>query len=273
MNRRCSHSRLQKESPSGDGTFGRAWGRPVVWTVFLAAAVAIFVTAENAWTQDRTPQRMEPRTLHRVMENREPLFLVSLDSYLECLDARIRGAICLDGGENLDLPVELPADKETKIVFYGRQAGPPALHPLVKEVLQRDYRHVFILTGGLLGWRRAGYDVEAVQRIPRTSALSLKPSDVASWLRKTPSALIVDIRNAEAFGKGHVEGAMNLPLSSLHRRYPEIPLDRTLLVVDEDGSRAFMAASYLTRKGFAGVRRLAGGEAAWDAYLKRGTAR
>lgn len=256
-----------------DGVVGRIRGWAVVRFVLLAAAVTTLVGTDSAWTQDRTPQRIEPRTLHRVMENRGPLFLVNLDSYLECLDARIPGAICLDGVERSGLPVELPADKETKLVFYGRQAGGPAPHPIIAEVLQRGYQQVYILTGGLLGWRRSGYDVESVQRIPRSSSLSLKPSDVASWLRQTPSALIVDIRSAEAFGTGHVEGAMNLPLSSLHRRYAEIPLDRTLLVIDEDGSRAFMVASYLSRKGFTGVRRLAGGKEAWDATLKRGTAR
>jgi rhodanese-related sulfurtransferase len=206
------------------------------------------------------------------MENRGPLFLVNLDSYLECLDARIPGAICLDGGERSGLPVELPADKETKLVFYGRQAGGPAPHPIIAEVLQRGYQQVYILTGGLLGWRRSGYDVESVQRIPRTSSLSLKPSDVGSWLRQTPSALIVDIRVPKPLARGMWKGHEPAPLLP-HRRYPEIPLDRTLLVIDEEGSRAFMVASYLSRKGFTGVRRLAGGKEAWDATLKRGTAR
>ncbi|HBL54235.1 MAG TPA: rhodanese-like domain-containing protein, partial [Syntrophaceae bacterium] len=43
--------------------------------------------------------------------------------------------------------------------------------------------------------------------------------------------------------------------------------DRTLLMVDEDGTGSFLAASYLARKGFPNVRRLKGGMAEY----RRGT--
>ena len=66
-----------------------------------------------------------------------------------------------------------------------------------------------------------------------------------------------------------MEEAMNIPMALLHLRYQEISLDRHLVVVDEDGSRSFLAASYLSRKGFASIERLAGGMSAWDAYVKK----
>ena len=75
------------------------------------------------------------------------------------------------------------------------------------------------------------------------------------------SPLVVDIRSPKAFAAGHLDGAVNFPLTRLHVEYAEIPLDRTLLMVDEDGTGSFLAASYLVRKGFPNVRRLKGGMA------------
>ena len=69
------------------------------------------------------------------------------------------------------------------------------------------------------------------------------------------------------FKESHLPGAINIPLYLLHERYQEIPLNRPVLVVDERGSRTFLTASYLARKGVADVKRLFGGMQLWQAQV------
>jgi rhodanese-related sulfurtransferase len=49
----------------------------------------------------------------------------------------------------------------------------------------------------------------------------------------------------------------------LSSSYAEIPLDRTLVLIDDRGFRTFLAGSYLEMKGYR-VMRLFGGMEAWQ---------
>ena len=81
---------------------------------------------------------------------------------------------------------------------------------------------------------------------------------------------MIDLRSPAAYQSYHITGAVNMPLVSLHRTYQDLPWNRPLLVIDADGARSFLAASYLRRKGLENVRRLEGGMAAWQTWNKGG---
>jgi len=75
--------------------------------------------------------------------------------------------------------------------------------------------------------------------------------------------LLVDLRSEQSYREGHIEGAVNKPLYRLSRDYAAIPLDRTLVLLDDRGFRTFLAGSYLEMKGYQ-VIRLFGGMQAWQ---------
>jgi rhodanese-related sulfurtransferase len=224
-----------------------------------------------AWGQDKSPQRIEARVLNRMIENRETLMIINIASYLECMDTRIPASICMSCDQGKDLQDLFPANKETKLVFYAGSVPIEPGCPVIEETIRRGFTKTYFLRGGLSAWRRAGYDTESVNRIPRRVGLSIKPKDLGTWLKQIKSPLILDIRSSQRFKDYHIEGALNIPMSVLHQQYQDIPLNRSLLVVDEEGSRSFLAASYLSRKGFTDSRRLVGGMEAWNSYIRRGT--
>jgi magnesium transporter len=57
-------------------------------------------------------------------------------------------------------------------------------------------------------------------------------------------------RPEKLFSQVHIEGAVNIPLYQLHRRYEELPRNRLLVIMDGTGTQTLLAASYLKRKGF-----------------------
>jgi NADPH-dependent 2,4-dienoyl-CoA reductase/sulfur reductase-like enzyme/rhodanese-related sulfurtransferase len=71
-------------------------------------------------------------------------------------------------------------------------------------------------------------------------------------------ATIVDVREPGEFEAGHLEGAVNVPLSQLRERMDELPRDRPLWVYCQVGQRAYYATRALRLQGF-DVYNLTGG--------------
>ncbi|HTN17862.1 MAG TPA: rhodanese-like domain-containing protein, partial [Chitinophagaceae bacterium] len=66
----------------------------------------------------------------------------------------------------------------------------------------------------------------------------------------TKKALILDVRTPGEFAGGHIEGAVNIPLSRLHA--DTIPLDKKALIVTccSHGLRSVKAVTLLKERGF-----------------------
>jgi rhodanese-related sulfurtransferase len=88
----------------------------------------------------------------------------------------------------------------------------------------------------------------------------------ATQLINRQDALVLDVRNAEEFQKGHILNARNIPLAQLDARLADIARhkDKPVIVACESGSRSGGAAAALRKQGFAQVYNLSGGIAAWQ---------
>ncbi len=190
----------------------------------------------------------------------EQLTLVNVMSRIECLDHRIAGSQCIACEEFRDSLAAIPKDR--KLVVYCESEVCTRSCLAADEAVKAGLKNVYVLEGGMPAWKAAGFTLESVQRVPRMPVSSIKASEVTAWLERHPEFMVLDIRSREKYEKGHLQGAMSIPMYQLHERYHELPLDRALMLVDDQGFRSFLAASYLARKGFR-VIRLFGGMAAW----------
>jgi rhodanese-related sulfurtransferase len=80
-------------------------------------------------------------------------------------------------------------------------------------------------------------------------------------------ACLVDVRDSSEFEKGHVPGAINIPLGSLRERIGEIPGGRDVWLYCEVGQRSYYAARLLLQRGRR-VRNLSGGFKTYNAFRK-----
>jgi rhodanese-related sulfurtransferase len=87
----------------------------------------------------------------------------------------------------------------------------------------------------------------------------------ATQLINRNDALIVDLRAADDYAKGHILGAKNIPLADLEQRSGELDKHKSkpLILHCGDGNRAGSGVAALRKKGFDSVHNLAGGYAAW----------
>lgn len=87
------------------------------------------------------------------------------------------------------------------------------------------------------------------------------PEDVAS-LPRDGSVTLLDTRTPTEFGRGRIEGFINIPLDSLRERLGEIPKDKPVYVHCHSGLRSYIACRILLGNGY-DCFNLAGG---WRLY-------
>ena len=129
-----------------------------------------------------------------------------------------------------DVPIERVVE-ESLLVGYERFAG--------------------WLAGGMASWPgRAVGHIELVEPAAARRAL-------------LDGALAVDVREPDEYARGHIDGALHIPLGDLQSRVDEVPGDRPVVVYCGHGERASSAASLLERAGLEEVSNLNGGFEAW----------
>lgn len=82
-------------------------------------------------------------------------------------------------------------------------------------------------------------------------------------LRAKPAPLVLDVRQAEEFKTGHIQGATLIPLNELSARLNQLPRDREIICVCASGSRSGTATRQLMGAGYNAVN-LRGGMNDWQ---------
>lgn len=82
--------------------------------------------------------------------------------------------------------------------------------------------------------------------------------------------IIIDVRSAGEYSRGHLPGARNIPLEVLMKKAlsPKANRHRVIFVYCQNGGRARKAAEFLTQKGYTNVYEF-GGLDAWTGALVR----
>ncbi len=92
----------------------------------------------------------------------------------------------------------------------------------------------------------------------------LTPLQVESMLTGS-GALVVDLRNAQDFAKGHIRGCLHVPFAEMPSRFvkPDPSAKRAMVLVDETDELSHQALDLLTARGFTWIYVLRGGMEAW----------
>jgi rhodanese-related sulfurtransferase len=85
----------------------------------------------------------------------------------------------------------------------------------------------------------------------------------ATQLINASNPQVIDIRDADAFAKGTLPNARNIPAGKVAERLGELKKDKPVLLVCDTGTRAGRIAAQLRSSGFKDVYVLGGGLAAW----------
>ena len=83
-------------------------------------------------------------------------------------------------------------------------------------------------------------------------------------LNQKEDITILDVREVEEFQSGHIEGALNAPLSTLDKGYEQLDASKRYYVICQGGMRSERACQFLEAEGF-DVVNVEGGMNQWKA--------
>ncbi|HMB76615.1 MAG TPA: rhodanese-like domain-containing protein [Kiloniellaceae bacterium] len=211
--------------------------------------------------------------------------MVILDSrpYGEFHRMSIPGGIDTPGAELAYRVHDLAPDPETLVVVNcaGRTRSIIGCQSLVNAGIPN---RVAALKDGTMGWHLAGLELAhgAEARAPAPSAAgldkaktaaarvaarfgvrSIDRAELAAWQAEADrrSLYLLDVRQPEEYAAGHLPGSLSAPGGQLVQATDEYVgvLGARLVLIDDDGVRATMTASWLIQMGWKDVAVLAGG--------------
>jgi rhodanese-related sulfurtransferase len=110
------------------------------------------------------------------------------------------------------------------------------------------------LLGGAEAWQSSGRELAKVRLVNARVVRKLLGEGAAS----------LDVREADEYQAGHIEGSIHVPLGRLIEDVDRVPRDRPVVVYCGHGERSSTAASLLERAGFRDLVNLDGGTGAWE---------
>lgn len=86
-----------------------------------------------------------------------------------------------------------------------------------------------------------------------------------SLLVSHDNAVVIDLRDTNAFKDGHIIGAKNIPFDQLDQNFQKLEIykDKSLILVCANGQKTPALAAKLSKSGFSNVYLLTNGMAAW----------
>jgi hydroxyacylglutathione hydrolase len=216
---------------------------------------AILNSRERPTLDDALARELQPLSLKQLLELvKSGAQLLDTRDQAEFEGAHIRGALNIGLGGSFATWCGTILDQERPLVLVaepGRET----------EAATRLGRIGFDTVVGYLagGMQQLDEAPELIERIERITAGSAAEQLAAV----VPPPVVIDVRTTREWREGHVEGALNLPLSELSERWAELPEDQPLIVYCASGYRSAIATSLLRLEGLPQVANLVGGLAAW----------
>jgi rhodanese-related sulfurtransferase/glyoxylase-like metal-dependent hydrolase (beta-lactamase superfamily II) len=216
---------------------------------------AVLNAREHPTLDEALERELQPLSLAEVLELVEDgAQLLDTREQAEFEGAHIHGALNVGLGGSYATWCGTVLDQARPLVLIaepGREV----------EAATRLGRIGFDSVAGYLagGMQQLDGEPELLERIERITAGSL-----AEQLASSSPPLVVDVRTPSEWEEGHIDAALNLPLSQLPERRGELPGKRPLVVHCASGYRASIATSLLRQEGIRDVSNLVGGLAAWE---------
>ena len=121
------------------------------------------------------------------------------------------------------------------------------------------YTNVAVYNEGLPEWVKRGYPARLKKVYPEIEIPTIGAAELKAKLDAKADLIVLDIRDEDDVRSGSIAGSKNVGLGVLDARYPELPKDKQIVLVDLHGKQTQVAGRFLAWKGFKGVVRLDGG--------------
>jgi rhodanese-related sulfurtransferase len=241
---------------------------------------------ERVHDTDHTPS-VKAVTLQEWGQQKKPFLVCDIRTPEEYARSRIPGAFSTPG---FDVGLCMPELKDRGVPIVVNCAGRTRSIIACETLRQLGMKEVFALENGTMGWVLAGLSLEkgegagviagtptdradahgrAEDLAQSVGVVRVTAQQVRNWLeqrdRGEANVYAFDARQTNEYDAGHIEGTAILPGALAIQRTDEyMPVRQAQVVfIDDDETRALLAAYWLRRMNFPRVAVLSGGVQAW----------
>ena len=145
---------------------------------------------------------------------------------------------------------QLPADKNTPLVFYCGGLKCRLSHKSAKKAIELGYTKVKVFAEGYPAWV-AAYgkgDTTVAASAKKASSSQLKPGkeegsvDTATFeklVKDTPEQImLIDVRDADEYKEGSFKTAVNIPVDQLEAKITTLPTNKPIVFICGTGARS-----------------------------------
>ena len=216
---------------------------------------------------------IESATLASWLVDDENLYLFDVRQLDEYELEHVPGSQAVPGGQLVQRADDFIAVRNARIVLVDDDEVRACLCALWLRRI--GFPKICVLSGGIGGWKLAGYAVEAgrVRQKPagwdkaavRVKQVSLVEAE--RHVRRSAGLKILDVDASSHYCKGHVPGAVWIPRGWLEQRVQTVvpDLSTQVLVTCNSGIHSVYAAARMGELGYRNVSVLKGGVSAWKA--------
>ena len=185
--------------------------------------------------------------------------LIDTRSKEEYVQAHVPGSVHLEADDQLSNRIGFVFPPDAPIILL--LADPSEYEKVVFSLARVGYDNV-------VGYLAESLDVWEKMGLPITAGdiKDLEPMELHNLLQSCSNGdcpQVVDVREPWEFQRGHVPGAMLIPLGQLSGRLNELDPEHPVAVICASGNRSQSAAALLGQKGFKTVYNILGGTGAW----------
>lgn len=241
---------------------------------------------EHVHDQDHTPS-VNATTLRGWQRDNAKFLVCDIRTPEEYARSRIPGAFSTPG---FDVGLCMPDLKDRSVPVVVNCAGRTRSIIACETLRHLGMENVYALENGTMGWvlsdgtlekgggqgliepsvaGRAAAHGRALKMAQSVGAAFVDPAQIRQWLAERDqgqsNVYFFDVRQTVEYDSGHIDGFTILPGALAIQRTDEfMPVRQTQVVfVDDDETRALIAAYWLRRSGFPKVAVLKGGVGAW----------
>jgi rhodanese-related sulfurtransferase len=201
----------------------------------------------------------------------ETVYLVDVRTRDEFVAGHVPGFAWMPGGQAVQRADDTVAVRDATIVFCCDGTVRAAV--TASWYRQMGFANVYAVRGGTAAWTASGRrlvegadePIEPLVAEARRRVREISATELASRLASARPPVTIFVDPSDRFAAGHVPGARWVPRGWLELRVGEVAPDprAPLVVTDDDGHDAALAAATLADLGYRDVVALAGGTAAW----------
>ncbi len=206
-------------------------------------SLLFFISVAQLQAAETQYKVIDTEELTNLLENGTEITVVDARNPEEYQEVHIKGAINIPEKKFSDHLENLPADKDSSIVFYCNGVKCGKSKKAAVKAMKSGYVNVYVYAEGMPVWEEKGMPIytgpDYEKRIETTI---ISPSDLNKLLMSSADSFtVVDVRDQEEFAEGHIPGAVNIPVASFATQSGILDKKKKIIVYCNSGGRSYNA--------------------------------